>query len=74
MPMTRRLKEARVNSTFDIFKVVAEGPLWIMDVRGLREAKERMVHLVLTSPGEYFIYSQEEGVVARQSHEWADGI
>jgi hypothetical protein len=55
-----------VTTTFDIFKVVGEGPLWITDVQGLREAKERIVHLGLTSPGEYFIYSPEEGVVARR--------
>lgn len=39
---------------------------------GLRIAKVRMAVLALTSPGEYFIYSEDEGVVARQSQDWAD--
>jgi hypothetical protein len=28
-----------------------------------------MAHLALTSPGEYFIHSQEEGVIAKQTEE-----
>jgi hypothetical protein len=46
----------------------------ITTVVGLREAKVRMARLALTSPGEYFIYSEEKGVVARQSRDWADII
>jgi hypothetical protein len=33
-----------------------------------------MARLALISPGEYFIYSEEKGLVARQSQEWADII
>ena len=54
-----------MGSTFDIFKVTSDGPLWIEVVHGLEEAKERMGRLALTSPGEYFIHSQEQGVVAK---------
>ena len=54
-------------STFDIFRVTSEGPLWVEAILGLREAKERMALLVLTSPGQYFIHSQGEGVVAKQT-------
>ena len=43
----------------------SEGPLWVEAILGLSEAKERMALLVLASPGEYFIHSQEEGVIAR---------
>jgi hypothetical protein len=33
-----------------------------------------MARFALISPGEYFIQSQEKGIVARQSEEWADLI
>ena len=61
-----------MGSTFDIFKATVNGPLWVEAVQGLGEAKERMARLALTSPGEYFIHSQEKGVVARRAEEWAD--
>jgi hypothetical protein len=57
-----------MDSTFDIFKVRPGGALRMTTtVAGLREAKVQMARLALTSPGEYFIYSEEKGVVARQS-------
>ena len=57
-----------MDSTFDIFKVTSDGPLWVEAVPGgLVRAKEQMAHLALTSPGEYFIHSQEQGVIAKQS-------
>jgi len=57
-----------MDSTFDIFRVRPGGALrMITTVVGLREAKVRMARLALISPGEYFIYSEEKGVVARQS-------
>jgi hypothetical protein len=67
--MRRRLEEAILGSTFDIFRLLPDGPLWITAVDGITEAKERMARLVLITPGEYFIYSQENGVVAKQSQE-----
>jgi hypothetical protein len=33
-----------------------------------------MARFALISPGEYFIQSQEKGIVARQSQEWSDVI
>ena len=64
-----------MDCTFDIFKIRPGGALrMIMTVLGLREAKVRMARLALSSPGEYFIHSEEKGVVARQSQEWADII
>jgi hypothetical protein len=56
-----------MGSTFDIFRVTSEGPLWVEAILGLSEAKEWMAVLVLTSPGEYFIHSQGEGVVAKRT-------
>ncbi len=62
-----------MDSTFDIFKVRPGGALrMITTVLGLREAKAWMARLALIAPGEYFIYSEEKGLVARQSQEWAD--
>jgi hypothetical protein len=65
--------QPRMDSTFDIFKVTSDGPLWVEAVQGLERAKERMAHLALTSPGgEYFIHSQEEGVIAKQTQEYLE--
>lgn len=61
-----------MGSTFDIFKVTSDGPLWVKVVHGLEEAKEQMAHLALTSPGEYFIHSQERGVIAKQTQEFLE--
>ncbi|MGB0000038.1 MAG: hypothetical protein WBQ04_07960 [Candidatus Acidiferrales bacterium] len=63
-----------MGSAFDIFKVTSDGPLWVEAVHGFEEAKERMDRLALTSPGEYFIHSQEQGVVAKQSQEFLEEI
>jgi hypothetical protein len=63
-----------MGSTFDIFKLLPDGPLWITAVQGLKEAKERMARMALISPGEYFIHSQERGVVGRQPQEWAEVV
>ena len=49
-----------MGSIFDIFKATPDGPLWVEAVQGLTQAEERMAHLALTSPGEYFIHSQEK--------------
>ena len=68
------LEDATVGSTFDIFKVTSGGPLWLEAVQGLEKAKERMAHLALTSPGEYFIHSQEQGVIAKQTQEFLEEI
>jgi hypothetical protein len=68
------MEDATMGSIFDIFKATPDGPLWVEAVEGLTEAKERMAHLALTSPGEYFIHSQEKGIVARQVEEWADFV
>jgi CheY-like chemotaxis protein len=52
------MEDATMGSTFDIFEITPDGPLWVEAVTGLREAKERMARLALTFPGEYFIHSQ----------------
>jgi hypothetical protein len=41
-------------------------------VQGLEKAKERMAHLALTSPGEYFIHSQDYGVIAKQTQQYLE--
>lgn len=60
-----------MGSTFDIFKITSDGPLWVEAVLGFEKAKEQMARLALSSPGEYFVHSQEQGVVAKA--EGADG-
>ena len=63
-----------MDSIFDIFKVTSDGPLWVEAVPGLDRAKERMARLALSSPGEYFIHSQQEGIIARQRQEFLEEI
>jgi hypothetical protein len=68
------MEDATMGSTFDIFKVTSHGPLWVEAVQGLERAKEKMARLALTFPGEYFIHSQEDGVVAKQTQEFLEEI
>ena len=68
------LEDAKMDSIYDIFKVTSDGPLWVEAVQGLQRAKERMAHLGLTSPGEYFIHAQGEGVIAKQTQEFLEEI
>ena len=63
-----------MDSIFDIFKVMSDGPLWVEAVPGLDRAKERMARRALSTPGEYFIHSQEEGVIAKQTQEFLEEI
>lgn len=47
---------------FDIFKRLPDGhPLWVNAIEGLEEAQAQLVRLYVTSPGEYFIYSSQNG-------------
>ena len=49
---------------FDVFKRDLTGhPIWMVAVEGLEEAKERMNRFAEDSPGQYFIYSEERGIV-----------
>jgi len=68
------MEDATMGSTFDIFKMTSDGPLWVDAVQGLEKAKEQMARLALASPGEYFVYSQEQGVVAKQTQEFLEEI
>jgi hypothetical protein len=49
---------------FDVFKRDLNGhPIWMGAVEGLKEAKEWMNRFAEDSPGQYFIYSEEKGIV-----------
>jgi hypothetical protein len=61
-----------MDSTFDIFKLLPDGPRWVTAVRGLREANQQTARLIQSSPGEYCIRSRQEVVAAEQSEEWAE--
>lgn len=51
-------------STYDIFKRRDDGyPFWITAVETLEKARERTTSYALVVPGEYFIYSQGEGII-----------
>ena len=55
-----------MKSTFDIFRRLANGaPIWIAAVGGLKEARKKMALEAANSPGEYFIFLQGQGVVAK---------
>ncbi len=61
-----------MDSTFDIFRLLPGGPLWVAATPGLKEANERMARLALSSPGEYFIRLRGKVVEVEQSEEWAE--
>jgi hypothetical protein len=43
--------------TYDIFRDLPEsGPIWIEAVQGLEDARARLVKLLETRPGDYFVY------------------
>jgi len=49
---------------FDVFKRGLTGrPIWMAAVEGLEGAKERVKRFAEDSPGQYFIYSEERGIV-----------
>jgi len=57
-------KGLETEPTYDIFKRRADGyPFWIAAVDSLEEARERTNRYALIVPGEYFIYSQGEGII-----------
>jgi hypothetical protein len=42
--------------TYDIFRRLPGGPIWIEAVQDLEQAKMRIEKLIETRPGEYFVY------------------
>ena len=49
---------------FDIFTRLRDGTsLWIAAVEGLEEARNRINRLAVVVPGNYLIYSEENGLV-----------
>jgi hypothetical protein len=53
-----------MSRTFDVFKRDLSGDLiWMGAVEDLEEAKARMNRFAEDSPGQYFIYSEERGIV-----------
>jgi hypothetical protein len=57
-------KGLEMEPTYDIFKRRDDGyPFWITAVETLQEARERTTSYALVVPGEYFIYSQGEGII-----------
>ena len=50
--------------TYDIFKRCEDGyPYWITAVDTLQEARERTTRYAIIVAGEYFVYSQGEGII-----------
>ena len=57
-------KGLEMEPTYDIFKRRADRcPFWIAAVDSLEQARERTKRYSLIVPGEYFIYSQGEGII-----------
>jgi hypothetical protein len=57
-------KGLEMEPTYDIFKRRNDGyPFWVTTVESLKEARERTTSFAVVAPGEYFIYSQGEGII-----------
>ena len=42
--------------TYDIFRKLPGGPVWIEAVQDLEDAKMRLTNLTKSRPGDYFVY------------------
>jgi hypothetical protein len=42
--------------TYDIFRKLPGGPVWIEAVQDLDYAKMRLANLIVSRPGDYFVY------------------
>jgi hypothetical protein len=50
-----------MSSKYDIFAKIPETPLtWIESVEDIHEAKERLISLAASTPGDYFIWDLSE--------------
>ena len=57
-------KGRETEPTYDIFKRRGDDyPLWITAAASLEEARKRITGYALIVAGEYFIYSQGEGII-----------
>jgi len=69
-------KEGPLGDTFDIFTRFSDGdPLWVAAIEGLEQAKEQTNRLAGIEPGEYFVYSQRQGIVfecCTDAQEWTE--
>lgn len=67
-----------MDSTFDVYRRDLDGqPIWLSAVKSLEEGKELAHRLADDSPGRYFVYSAETGILfenASAAEEWADVI
>ena len=53
-----------MDQKFDIFKKLPDGqPIWVRAVEGLAEAKQHLLQLTQTAPGEYFLYNSPSGQI-----------
>jgi hypothetical protein len=55
------------SARFGIIRILPDGiPQCIEEVGGLSETKERVMHLASREPGEFFIYSEQSGIVVER--------
>jgi hypothetical protein len=59
-----------VDATYEIFKDLPEGPIWVERVAALNNINERLKSLNEINPGQYFAYDVHEArIIARLSSE-----
>jgi hypothetical protein len=56
-----------VPKTYDIFKRLRSGPIWIQAVQGFEEARRCLVLLRSESGGDYFVYDTERAEIVAES-------
>jgi hypothetical protein len=42
--------------TYDIFRRLPGGPMWVETVQDLEDAKKRLANLIESRPGDYFVF------------------
>lgn len=62
-----------MRSAFDVFARDLSGrPIWLAATESLDEANQYVNRLAENSPGPYFVYSLEKGIVKQTDDDWAD--
>ena len=63
-----------MTAVMDIFARLPDGsPIWLEAVEGLQNARARVRELSRVAPKDYFIYSEQNGIIEREEHPGVQG-
>jgi hypothetical protein len=50
------VRRGEMTASYDIFRRLPAGPMWIETVQDLEDAKVRLANLIESRPGDYFVF------------------